>query len=154
MIPYYFGGTDTVDFSQLPLYQATLADAMVHAKILPGTDATRIGLLGFSLGGYLCLRNRALTNVLVEFFAPIFLGIGTTGNPGLHAQIHHGEADTLVPLKSNAEPIEQRLHLEKADVALFSYPGAGHGFNGTHAGDATARKESEERTLAFFKQYL
>jgi dienelactone hydrolase len=157
LMPNYFGGINSVDFLQISLYQATLADAVAFAKTLPGIDAARIGLLGFSLGGHLCLRNRALTKVLVEFFAPELPelgGIGTAGNPMLHAQIHHGDKDSWVPLKLNAEPIEQKLRTEGADVTLFPYSGAGHGFSGKHPGDVTAQQKSKERTLAFFEKNL
>jgi dienelactone hydrolase len=57
-------------------------------------------------------------------------------------------------LKLNAEPIEQRLRAEGADVTLFRYSGAGHGFSGKHAGDVTAQQKSKERTLAFFEKCL
>ena len=157
LMPYYFGGTSSVDFMQIPTYQATLADAMVYAKTLPGVDVARIGLLGFSLGGYLCLRNRALAKVLVEFFAPEltdFGGLGTASNSALHAQIHHGEDDQLIPLKLNAKPIEQRLRVEGADVDPHTYEHAGHGFSGKYPGDVTARQKSKERTIAFFKKHL
>jgi len=69
-IPRYFQRTNTADAngsSELAMvappsrrddWQAALADAVAHAKTLPGVDATRVGLLGFSLGGHLCLRLR------------------------------------------------------------------------------------------------
>ncbi len=127
LMPDYFGtdksgNANPVDYMQLPAYQAILADAVAYAKTLPGVDAKRIGLLGFSLGGYLCLRNRSLAKVLVEFFAPLspnFGGIGTTSNPSLHAQIHQGAEDELVRLKSDAIPIEQQLRSEGAYVTLI-----------------------------------
>ena len=109
-----------------------------HAKTLPDVDTARIGLLGFSLGGHLCLRNRALAKVLVEFFAPELPelgGLGAVGSSTLHAQMHHGDEDQLVPLKLNAVPIEQQLRAEGADVTLFPYQEQGHGFSGKHAGD-------------------
>ncbi|MGZ8212938.1 MAG: dienelactone hydrolase family protein [Methylosarcina sp.] len=157
LMPNYLDETNTVNIQQLSNYQATLADAVVYAKTLPEVDASRIGLLGFSLGGYLCLRNRSQAKVLVEYFAPLFEeagGIGLSGSPSLYAQIHHGTADELLPLGLNAKPIEQRLHSEGADVELFSYKDAGHGFNGKHSGDSIAQIKSKERTMTFFKKYL
>jgi dienelactone hydrolase len=53
-------------------WQQTLADAIAYATTIPGADAARVGLLGFSLGGHLCLRLRAMASVLVEFFSPAF----------------------------------------------------------------------------------
>lgn len=157
LMPHYFGGTKSVDFDQIPTYQATLADAVAYAKTLPGVDVERIGLLGFSLGGHLCLRNRALAKVLVEFFAPLIQeagGIGMMGNSKLHVQIHHGEADELLLLQLNATPIEKQLRVEGADVDPHTYKNAGHGFSGKHSGDAAANKEAKKSTLAFFEKCL
>ncbi len=81
-------------------------------------------------------------------------GIGITGNPKLHAQIHHGEDDQLVEMKLNATPIEQQLHLEGTEVELHAYEHAGHGFSGKHSGDAAANKEAKKSTLAFFEKSL
>jgi dienelactone hydrolase len=39
-------------------WQATIADAVNHAKTLHGVDGARIALVGFSLGSHLCLRLR------------------------------------------------------------------------------------------------
>lgn len=157
LIPHYFGENRLVDFSLLSNYQAILADAVAYAKTLPGVEASRVGLLGFSLGGYLCLRNRSLTKALVEFFAPLFPeagGIGPLGNAGLHAQIHHGGEDRLLKYELNALPIEKQLRMEGAEVTAFSYKAAGHGFSGKQPGDAAANKEAKERILAFFEKNL
>lgn len=157
LMPHYFGGTKLADFSQISTYQATLADAIAYSKTLPSLDSASIGLLGFSLGGYICLRNRSLAKVLVEYFAPLFPdigGIGVSGNSSLHAQIHHGEVDELLSLTANAKPIVQQLNSEGTDVELFSYKDAGHGFSGKKAGDIKAQIEAKARTLAFFKKYL
>src|SRR5262249_47038617 len=80
IIPDYFVKTGTEPglsaLDQIPIHldawQATVGDALSHAKSLPGVAATRIGLLGFSLGGHICLRLRAQVRVLVAFFAPGF----------------------------------------------------------------------------------
>jgi len=100
-------------------------------KTLAGVDTNRVGLLGFSLGGHLCLQVRSTSKVLVEFFAPLLDGIGTGGGPGLRAQIHHGTGDSLVPFESNATPIEQELSKGGASTEVNDYRGAGHGFVGT-----------------------
>jgi dienelactone hydrolase len=162
LVPDYFGSTGTQPgpevFEQIRVHrdawEATLGDAVSYARTLPGVDAARIGLLGFSLGGHLCLRLRASAKVLVEFFAPRFDGVGPRGTPTLHAQIHHGEADGLVPLQPNGERIEQELRAEGASVELFTYPGAGHGFIGHDASNTNARAQSQARTIAFFDAYL
>jgi dienelactone hydrolase len=165
MVPYYFESTNTAPglraMETIPMHrdtwQATVADAIAHAKTLRGADAARIGLLGFSLGGHLCLRLRASAKVLVEFFAPEALefgGLGPAPPLTLHAQIHHGKADSLVPFEPNATHIESQLKREGASCELFSYPGVGHGFSGSDTSNTAARRDSRQRTLDFIQKYL
>src|SRR5207253_3182255 len=130
-----------------PKWQATLADAVVHARTLAAGSSAHVGLLGFSLGGHICLRLRPLTAALVSFFAPELAGIGTSvATP--HAQIHHGLSDPIH--YSQAENIVHVLNTEGTATELFTYPGAGHGFGSGSEADRTALAESKERTLAFF----
>ena len=136
-------------------WQEAIANTIDHAKTLAMVDATRVGLLGFSLGGHLCLRLRAKAKVLVEFFAPVVDGIGPGGTL-THAQIHHGEADSVpgtgyVP---NAVTIADTLKREGTSTELFPYPGAGHGFIGDDPDNTRARDLSKERTLSFFRSRL
>ena len=79
-------------------WAAALVDTVAFARTLPGVDGARIGMLGFSLGGYLCLRARAAAKpkALVEYLAPMFEGIGAAGSVPL-AQIHHGTQDSPRP---------------------------------------------------------
>ncbi|MDQ3583549.1 MAG: dienelactone hydrolase family protein [Pseudomonadota bacterium] len=117
LIPDYFVSTGTksgLALDAIPIHrdtwQTAVADAVAHAKTLPSVNASRVGLLGFSLGGHLCLRLRATAKVLVEFFAPElaeFGGLGLTKSLTLHAQIHHGLADNLVPFHPNADNIDK-----------------------------------------------
>ncbi len=162
MIPDYLGVTGTnpgpavlASIAQhRDEWQTAVADALDHAKSLPAVDATRIGLLGFSLGGHLCLRLRAKANVLVEYFAPLLDGIGPPGTL-THAQIHHGVADHLPGTSfSNAETIKVTLAREGTSTELFPYPGAGHGFVGNDQANADARTLSKKRTLSFFQTHL
>lgn len=144
-----------------------LRDAVSAAKALPSIDASRVGLLGFSLGGFLSLRIRDSVQTLVEFFAPykfptvgapplpsVLQGIGANTNSGLKVQIHHGDVDALVPIQEHADSIESQLHSEGTTVSRFTYPGANHGFQGDDAANKDAREKSKNETLDFFLNHL
>tara|TARA_R110002073_G_scaffold96276_2_gene222579 strand:- start:1945 stop:2712 length:768 start_codon:yes stop_codon:yes gene_type:complete len=136
------------------IWQTALSDAIDHGKGLPSVDATRIGLLGFSLGGHLCLRVRAKAKILVEYFAPALDGIGFAGKL-THAQIHHGKADHFPGTGfANAKAINDELEREGTSTELFAYSGAGHGFIGSDQANSNARKQSKKTTLTFFQTHL
>lgn len=162
LIPDYFAVTNTQPGPQVfdliaknrDLWQEAVSDAIGHGKTLPGVDKTRVGLLGFSLGGHLCLRVRTKAKALVEFFAPVLDGIGPPGKLA-HTQIHHGEADNLPGTGfENAVSIEKTLKAEGASPELYGYPGAGHGFVGSDPKNTEARELSMKRTIAFFDSHL
>ena len=136
-------------------WTTALVDTVTYARTISGVDATRIGLLGFSLGGYLCLRARAAAKpkALVEYFAPMFEGIGAAGAVP-HAQIHHGTADEFPTQFQNAAIIEGILKGEGKDVTLFPYKDATHGFAGQDLANTTAASLSKTRTVAFFAARL
>jgi dienelactone hydrolase len=162
LIPDYLKITNTKPgpgvFAMIPQsrndWQRAISDAIGHAMTLSKIDPGRVGLLGFSLGGHLCLRLRAKAKVLVEFFAPVLDGIGSPGTL-THAQIHHGKADhvpgTAFP---NAGIIADTLKHEGTSTELFPYPGAGHGFIGGDKDNTSARDLSKVRTLSFFQAHL
>jgi dienelactone hydrolase len=163
LIPDYFARTNTIPpidiLSPAGLetignnrdkWQATLADAVAFAKGLHGVDASRIALLGFSLGGHLCLRLRAIPKVLVEYFAPELDGLGASGPLTLNVLIHHGERDQI----DNPGPIETKLGASGAVVTRADYPNAGHGFGGANPGDLAAATTSKAATLAFIERHL
>ena len=131
-------------------WQATLADAVALAKGLIGVDRSRIGLLGFSLGGHLCLRLRAIPKVLVEYFAPELDGIGVSGPLALKVLIHHGEKDDF----DSPVPIEAELRANGAIVRRTDHKNAGHGFGGANPGDGAAAAASKVETLDFFEKNL
>ena len=164
LIPDYFASTGTAPgvgvFAEIPVnlraWQQAIGDALSYAARLPGISASKTGLLGFSLGGHICLRLRGSAQVVVEFFAPELRelgGLGSASPPAPHVQIHHGTGDLLVPI-SDARSIASALEGEGSAVQAFSYDGAGHGFAGADPNNATARRSSKSRTLSFFGQYL
>ena len=137
-------------------WAAALSDSIAHAKTQPRVDSQRIGLLGFSLGGHLVLRIRAVTKprVLVEYFAPMLDGIGSAGHVP-YAQIHHGTKDSTPGTGfANAGAIEAILKREGTAVTLYPYEGAGHGFAAKDESNQKASALSQTRTLAFFETQL
>jgi dienelactone hydrolase len=166
LIPDYFLSTGTaagsIDYENggvlivamhRDTWAATLNDAVAHAKTLAGVDPKRVGLLGFSLGGHLCLRVRGAAKVVIEFFAPVLDGIGPGGGPGLPAQIHHGTGDNVVKFEMNATPIARELN-RTGTVDMQSYKDAGHGFVGTDPANTNARTRSKASAIAFFTSKL
>jgi dienelactone hydrolase len=164
LIPDYFARTGTkhdgspfaVIATNRDEWSTALVDAVAHARTVRRVDASRIGLLGFSRGGHLCLHARAAARptALVEYFAPMFDGIGPAGSVP-HAQIHHGTKDELPATQfANAGVIEGILKREGPDVTLFSYKDAKHGFAGKDLANTNAAALSKTRTVAFFGTHL
>lgn len=134
-------------------WQGSIADATAYAQTLPDIMAAKVGLLGFSLGGHLCLRLRGTTPALVSFYAPA-AGLEPSRNRlVLDAQLHQGDEDRLVEAV-NSRLIEGMLRQEAAQVESQLYPGANHGFTGADPQNTAARQASLERTVAFFEQRL
>ena len=162
LIPHYLPVTDTTPglgvFDVIARHRqrwlTALGDAVDQAATLAKVDAGHVGLLGFSLGGHLCLQLRAKARVVVEFFAPRLDGIGAPAALA-HAQIHHGEADRVPGTDfSNAQAIAATLKAEGTATELFGYRGAGHGFIGDDQANKSARDVAKARTLAFFQTHL
>jgi dienelactone hydrolase len=136
-------------------WTSALVDSVTYGRTLSGVDGARIGMLGFSLGGYLCLRARATAKpkAMVEYFAPLFKGIGAAGRVPL-AQIHHGKNDVGPTAFANAHTIRDILKRELTDVKVFEYEGATHGFAGPTAADKKAAVDSKAETIKFFETRL
>ena len=163
LIPDYFakthsphgGGAASDVLTRRPDWATALVDTVTVARTLPRVDPARIGMLGFSLGGHLCLLARAAAKpkALVEFFAPMFDGIGPTGHVPI-AQIHHGTKDEGLTHFKNAAAIKALLELEGTDVEDFGYKDATHGFASPSAADKQAATDSKASTLKFFASRL
>lgn len=138
-------------------WQAALEDAateLAKPALLPGIDASRIGFVGFSLGGHLCARASQAVRASVLFFAPQFDGLGLSGTLSTKIEIHHGEDDFL-SYATNAVPISQELTNHRADCHLWpAYPGAVHGFVRLDQDNIDAQKKSRMRTFDFFARNL
>lgn len=120
-------------------------------------DPERIGLLGFSLGGFVSLaateellRDAEGPKVaaVVEFFAGLFEdGQGNSVVSVDHfppTLILHGELDERVPVRK-ARELDEKLTAASVLHEIKTYPDKGHGLLGEDAG---------LRTMDFFKKHL
>jgi dienelactone hydrolase len=163
LIPDYFartsskhGGPASDDIVTKRFDWATvLVETATHARTIARVDPARIGVLGFSLGGYLCLLTRAAAKptALVSYFAPIFDGLGAPGNLPF-AQLHHGTRDKAPTAFTNARAIAAILEAEGTNVKVCEYEDATHGFAGQTPADTKAAADSKARTLEFFETRL
>ena len=156
-VPRYFERTGTTSVTDKPTilrhffaWGKTLWDAISFVSQQPQVDASRIGLLGFSLGAYLALSVAAIdprVQVVVEFFGGLPRESKYFMRRFCPVLILHGDADPIVPVK---EAYQLREVLENWGIPyqMQIYPGVGHGFSGEIWQDAGAR------TLAFLQEYL
>ena len=128
----------------------TVGGAVSHAASLPNVDATRIGLVGFSLGGYLALSEAVFdprVKAVVEFFG----GLPSPLNDKVKAMpptlILHGEADKVVPV-AEARNLERLFQDNGVTFEMKLYPESGHAFFGADGFD------SMKRTLAFLEKHV
>jgi dienelactone hydrolase len=128
----------------------TVKDAVGFVAGQPGVDASRIGLLGFSLGAFLSL-SLATQDSRIAAVAELFGGLPEqfakdAGNlpPVL---ILHGAEDTTVPI-DRAHDLERILQLHKIPHQIKIYPDQGHVFRGL------AQLDAMSRVAQFFRSHL
>jgi carboxymethylenebutenolidase len=160
-LPHFLEATETAPgpsvFGEISTKKDKWHDACAQALAAISTDGRfdeqQMGVLGFSLGGYLALRlamsPRAPASLrgAVDFFGPVkMLEEAWSKLPPL--LIFHGGADPLVaPEESTwlAAKLMKSGRASPRDFGLKIYPGQGHGFTGE------ALEDSRERTCAFFE---
>jgi carboxymethylenebutenolidase len=156
LAPHYFESTGTswADLDSIRRHGVTwgrtLLDAVRFARQLPNVDPEAIGLLGFSLGGFLAIAVAAhdpRIRCVVEFFGGIpekFLPDIDHLPPTL---ILHGEQDKIVPLH-HAMRLKKLCEEKKFCFEMELYPEAGHNFSGA------LMRRAMDRALAFLNQRL
>lgn len=102
------------------LWESALTAVSDAALQLANLTSSHLALLGYSLGGHLCLRLRHKASVLITFFAPVLDNPGPAGSLRA-AQLHHGTADrTSGTGFENAGQIETLLKAEGTPVELHA----------------------------------
>lgn len=155
-VPHYFDRTGTVtadkasSIRNFPLWMKALWDVTSFVAQQPSVNPERIGILGFSLGGYLaaCLASiDPRLKAAVEFSGgfPREMKLFMRRLPPM--LLIHGEADDVIPV-SEAHHLQELLVEKKTTYEIRIYPGEGH-----HLA-AEARRDAELRAIAFFKKHL
>ncbi len=156
VLPHYFDRTGTTIADPKAIldrfqdWLETVGDAMSYAAALPDADGGRIGLVGYSLGGYLATSEAvfdARVKVVVEYFGGLPDLLADRASKLPPTLILHGDADVIVPV-SEAHELEERLKAVEVPYEIKIYEGANHGFLGTTAQDAN------RRTAAFLGKHL
>jgi carboxymethylenebutenolidase len=129
---------------------AASVSAVVGAILAERQSSGRVGLLGFSQGGFLATAVAAQDtriSPLAVFYGgiPSLLKNEISRLPELLEL--HGDADRVVPLAEGRALVDLARGLGQTSQMIV-YPGAGHGFADADALDA------QRRTLAFFAQRL
>jgi carboxymethylenebutenolidase len=142
----YFAG-------RLPTWSMRIRD-VVTFMARRGEFSGKIGLLGFSNGGFLAVATAASDpriDALVVFYGGL-AGVPKTGTIHLPPLLTlHGDADRVVPLASGKALVEKAQALGGA-AELIVYPGAGHGFDFNF--DRADAKDAFERSVSFLTQQL
>jgi carboxymethylenebutenolidase len=128
--------------------------AAVSAVLARSEASGQIGLLGFSLGGYVAAASAA-RDARVNALAVLYGGLpGAMVSEVKHLPPLlelHGEADTNVPLREG----ERLVALAKglgAEAEQVTYPGKKHGFDFSDADPATS--DAIGRVTRFFEAHL
>jgi carboxymethylenebutenolidase len=156
---HYFDATDSdrageINSERFPLWWKAVYDGVGYAQHHPGVDKSRIGVLGFSLGGYVALAE-ASQDSRVKAVAEYYGGMSDDFQQRvMHMPptlILHGDKDSVVPV-TQAYALHKFLMKLGAHSELRVYPGQEHGFDSD--GDPAAAKDAWQQTLTFFDRYL
>jgi dienelactone hydrolase len=162
-VPHFFDGPGEWSPSVKPqmflAYIRTLNDATRYIASQTEIRNKGVGVVGFSLGGYLALAlaeeershppplRSPEIKAVVEFFGgmPGFAEERFTTMPPV--LILHGEDDDVVPV-SSAYELERLLKNKAVPYEIKIYPHQGHGFSGD------ALEDSKKRTVSFLSAHL
>lgn len=135
---------------RVPLWAATVGDALGWLGRRPEVDPARLGIVGISLGAALAMEVAASdprVKAIVDYFGPVPEEFAARRPKLPPTLILHGEADRLVPV-ANAYALDRLLTETGTPHEIQTYPGQGHGLTGL------AQFDSANRASAFLDRYL
>jgi len=135
--------------AQVPA-EGTLADIEAAAAAL-GT--AKRGIVGYCWGGTVAWWGATRSHTFQAAVGWYGGGIAAekTATPHCPVELHFGETDASIPMHA-----VEAIKAAQPDVAVFVYPGAGHGFGCSDRASYSDKdaKLAQERTLAFFAKHL
>jgi carboxymethylenebutenolidase len=132
----------------------TVRESIGYVAQQPTTDAHRIGLLGFSNGGFLAVGAAGFDSrigAVVEVYGGMSSALRDRIERLPPTLILHGDADTVVRI-DEAYALARFLQQRAIAYTIHIYPGGQHGFDA----DPTSpyARDAQERTLDFFNTRL
>ncbi len=143
-VPHFFNRTGhfmirpSAVHENLPAWTSTVRDAVSYVVAQPNVDASRIGLMGHSLGGYLALGAAAQdsrVDLVIEASGALDRGGIKRMPPTL---ILHGAKDKTVPV-AKAERLESLFQRLGTPYQKHIYPDEAHVLSRAAMRDATQR---------------
>ncbi|SHG31458.1 dienelactone hydrolase family protein [Bradyrhizobium erythrophlei] len=134
-----------------PDWAAMLRDT--QAAIDAVGDVGPVGVIGFCLGGsiaYAAATKLSGLSAAIGYYGGAVVRFADD-KPKVPTQLHFGEKDTGIPL-TDVETIKAK----RADVEIFVYPGAQHGFHCDErvSYDKASADIAWPRSMAFFAKHL
>jgi dipeptidyl aminopeptidase/acylaminoacyl peptidase len=146
-----------------PAYTIDVLNAVAALKRFPDADPDRIGMWGHSMGGGITLRVMVTTSDVkagviwagtVASYADLFerrWGASISPNAYLSdlsgpVQLHHGTADTSVPVEYS-ETLQRQIQAVGKPVELYTYAGDNHNISGNFA-------RAMARSIQFFDTHV
>jgi carboxymethylenebutenolidase len=137
---------------------ATVTDGVRYARGQAGVDAERVGLIGFSLGGFVATATATQTDLKVTAVIELFGGLPdhllkkAADLPPL--LIVHGEQDSVVPVAA-ARQLEKAMKDQGASPEVKVYPNIGHVFQDAKGKfDVLTVLDAEQLAMTFLQRHL
>jgi carboxymethylenebutenolidase len=139
-----------------------LGNGLEALKALSYVDAKRLGVVGFSLGGYLALIMASRDDVkdIASYYgayaptllAPRYPLADIVAQINVPVLMFHGDKDELVPI-GQANTAQDLLTKNDKQYEYYIYPGVGHAFDiqGGPNYNAQATADAEQKLLTFLK---
>jgi carboxymethylenebutenolidase len=127
--------------ARFPEWLLAVADGVTSLAKQPNVDASRIGVAGYSLGGYLAVALAmfdARVSAVVDYFGGIPDPLRNDIKSLPPTLILHGDADTIVPV-AEAKTLEAVCRDRRIPHEVRIYAGQGHFFTGDDSRDAMTR---------------